>query len=101
MKKLAYVSSTKEFFSHTTTYEFKVYDFETKKVEVVIPVFQEAGEDFAGVYGYNFSYLPTGFIAYSDRYYLLTSEFKCQDRVYLVDIKTKEVRFLNFLKKED
>jgi|JI10StandDraft_1071094.scaffolds.fasta_scaffold209339_2 hypothetical protein len=89
MKKLAYVSTTKEFYSHTTCYELKVYDFETKQVELIIPICEEADEEFAGLYGYNFSYLSTGFLASSDRYFLISSEYKCQERVYLVDTKTK------------
>jgi hypothetical protein len=74
---VVYISSTEEFVSHTTCYELKVMDWATREVKVVVPIKDtiEEGEEFGGLYGYNFTYMPTGFIGDSNRYVVLTSEF--------------------------
>jgi hypothetical protein len=65
-----------------------------------VPVCEEIqeGQDFAGLYGYNVSYLPTGFLGNSNRYMVIGSVFMSQNRLFLVDSESKEIRFLNFLK---
>lgn len=56
-------------------------------------------EEFAGLYGYNMTYLQSGFLKGSNRFYVFPSDFKGQHRIYLVDYETKEVKWLNFLSK--
>lgn len=78
-------------------------DWETRAVEVAVPIFDEVNEDmqFAGLYGYNMSFINCGFVGESDRFYLITSEFKSQERLYLVDVVQKQVKFIDFLQLSD
>lgn len=59
LSKMAYISSTEQFISHSGNYELKVMDWETKEVKTVIKQFQTIpeGAEFCGLYGYNMTYL--------------------------------------------
>jgi len=56
-------------------------------------------DEFCGLFGYNQSYTHFGFIGDSNRYAALISNLKGQDRIYIVDLDQKQIKWLNFLQK--
>ena len=82
----------------------KVIDWRGDKTNAKVAIDQslEYPEDeatFSGLYGYQVAFANCGFIAGSNRYFLLTARFKGQNRIYVVDIESSggNVRWLNFL----
>jgi hypothetical protein len=57
------------------------------------------GDEFAGLYGYQMTFVHAGFL--SERYVLFTSEFKGMERIYVLDVQTKQIRMLDFLGKQE
>ena len=57
-------------------------------------------DEFAGVFGYNQSLISMNFVGASNRLAVFESPFKGQHRVYLVDLHSKQVKWLNFLGKK-
>ena len=55
---------------------------------------------FCGLYGYNMTYVNSNFLGKSNRYYLITSEFKSQGRIYIADLENPgQIKLVDFLKK--
>jgi len=70
---------------------------EDAKSETVIDTQGEYPADdaeFAGLYGYNLTYTHAGFLNDSNRYYLISSEMKGQERIYIADVESKQVKML-------
>ena len=55
---------------------------------------------FAGIYGHNSELMSANFIGDTNRFVAFDSPFKGQQRTFVVDLETKELRWLNFLKKQ-
>ena len=55
-------------------------------------------EEFCGLYGYNMTYTNCNFIGKSNKFYLVTSEFKGQDRVYIANLENpNDLKYVKFL----
>lgn len=69
----------------------------------VIDYFEEYPTDqdeHCGLYGYNLTYSDCKFIGNSNRFYLVLSEIKGQNRVLIADTQMPgSVKWLNFLNK--
>lgn len=48
--------------------------------------------DFGGLYGFHNIFEHSGFLGASSRYFVVSSEFKGRERIYVVDLDSKEVR---------
>ena len=105
--RLAYIASSNKFLSHSGNYELKSINWpftSESDTQTVLDYKEEYPTDdghYAGLFGYQMTYVNCGFIGTSNRYYLIQSEFKGQSRQYIVDIQNKnKVRWINFLNKE-
>lgn len=69
----------------------------------VLDYVQEYPEDtkiYSGLYGYNLTYTPCKFLGDSNRFYVIMSEFKSQNRLYIADLENPEsIIWINFLGK--
>lgn len=61
--------------------------------------YPKEGEEYCGIFGYNQTLYSHGFLAHSNRYNYFQTSIKGQERIFISDIETKEVRWLNFLNK--
>mgnify|MGYP006115151607 CR=1 FL=1 len=104
--RLCYVSSDSKFLSHSSNYQLKYLDWpvtqESKPVTVLdyVNEYPEDTATYSGLYGYNMTYTPCKFLGDSNRFYLIMSEFKSQNRLYIADLENPgSVRWINFLDK--
>jgi hypothetical protein len=77
--KLAFIGTTERFLTHSGNYQLKSLDWPDGKPENAIDHHTEYPGDtdeFAGLYGYNITYLNCRFLKGSQVFYLFTSEFK-------------------------
>jgi len=51
--------------------------------------------EFGGLYGYHASYVHSGYLKGSNRYLIVPSDFKGQERIFLIDTLTGKVRHLS------
>jgi hypothetical protein len=92
-KKLSFFGSRDPFHSHTTNYQLFVMQWPLKSegpqmVDCVIEKVPKILDDeFAGLYGYQGTFVFTGFL--NNRFYLASSEYKGMERIYIVDTDTK------------
>eukprot|EP00347_Sterkiella_histriomuscorum_P007160 403350033 len=105
--RLLYFGAQEKFISHSGNYQMRYFKWpiqvDNEQSTLVIDKHQaypKEGQDFVGLFGYNQSYIHSGFLGESNRYALFESTFKGQERLYVTDIDTKEVRWLNFLNKQ-
>lgn len=105
--KLLYIGTKDKFISHTGNFQLKYLSWpitsESQSSNLVIDkvkAYPKKEDDFAGIFGYNQSLISMNFLGTSNRFAVFESPFKGQHRVYLVDLETREVRWLNFLHKE-
>ena len=55
---------------------------------------------YAGLYGYNLTYTSCKFLGESNRFYIISSEFKSQHRLFIADLDNPgSIRWINFLNK--
>jgi hypothetical protein len=57
--------------------------------------YPKESDEFAGLYGYQMTYSQSGFLHDSDRFFVISSEIKGQERIYIVDLASGELRHLN------
>jgi hypothetical protein len=96
--KLAYIGRDEKFISHSGNYELKLIKWpgdsgtEVPPSEVILPRMKEYPADdseYCGLFGYNVTYTASRFLGDSAKFFVLQSEFKGQDRQYVVDVETK------------
>lgn len=92
--RLAWFASTERFLTHSGNYQLKFREWPDlmKPVRTAIDLFKGyPGEEdtFAGIFGYNMTFTQNTFLTGSSRYFLLTTEFKGQDRIYIVDLESE------------
>ena len=103
--KIVYVARDEKFLSHTTNYQLKslrwpmsnVADESAAASETLIDRVAACPSDqqeFAGLYGYNDTYMQANFLAESPKFFLFTSELKGQHRIFVLDTTTKTVKML-------
>jgi hypothetical protein len=49
-------------------------------------------EDFAGLYGYNDTFFHAGFL--NERFFVFSSDYKGQERIFVLDTTSKELSYL-------
>ena len=108
--KLMYFGAKEKFISHCGNYQLRYLKWpptsenECQDSELVVDKFKAyptEQDEFAGIFGYNQSLISYNFIGSSNRFAVIESPFKAQGRVYIVDLESKKVKWLNFLGKED
>ena len=104
--KLVYISAKEKFLSHTGNYQLRFLRWPPKQEEESVLVIDKVKsypkdtDEFAGLFGYNQDLISCGFIGNSNKYALYCSPFKGQHRPYVIDVESKEIKWLNFLKKD-
>jgi hypothetical protein len=103
-----YFGTKDKFISHCGNYQLRYIRWpptsaeggvESELVVDKVKAYPSDKDEFAGIFGYNQSLISYNFIGNSSRFALFESPFKAQHRVYVVDLETKTVRWLNFLGK--
>ncbi len=62
--KLTYFGSEEKFISHTGNYQLKQFDWPSLEAKILIDTVPKVNRpDFAGIYGYNDSFIHSGFLA--------------------------------------
>jgi len=72
----------------------KSIDWQKKDISTIldiVPDIPDDAADFGGLYGFHNIFELSGFLHDSSRYFVISSEFKGRERIYLVDIDTKEL----------
>jgi hypothetical protein len=93
--RLVYIGSDKEFISHTGAYQLRSINWPSQDVTTILDIVPDQPDDsadFGGLYGFHNIFEHSGFLHNSSKYFVLSSEFKGRERIYLVDLHTKEVR---------
>jgi len=49
-------------------------------------------DEFAGLYGDQATFSKSGFVGDSSRYLITSSEFKSEERIFLVDMVSREIK---------
>lgn len=99
--KLCFFGSQQKFISHSGNYQLRQYDWplDNKPAQVLVDLVPEIqNEDFAGIYGYNDTFFHAGFL--NKKFFVFTSGYKGQDRIYIVDTETKEMSYLRLKDQE-
>lgn len=59
-----------------------------------MPEYPSDDQEFAGLYGYNDTYSQAQFLHDSSKFFIFSSEFKGQHRIFLIDTTTRQTRML-------
>jgi hypothetical protein len=103
--KLLYFGSKDRFISHSGNMQLRYLKWPPTGEEgstLVIdkhPSYPTDDQDFAGIYGYNQTFCSMQFLGTQSRYAVFESPIRAQNRIYIVDIETKQVKWLDFLGK--
>ncbi len=105
--KLLYIGTKDKFISHTGNFQLRYLSWpitsDEQESTLVVDKWQaypKQEDTFAGIFGYNQSLISMNFLGSSNRFALFETPFKGQHRVYLVDLETKALKWLNLLDKE-
>ena len=99
-KQLAFFGSKAPFHSHTTCYQLfqiswpLVNSSEPPVADMILDQVQtiEENNEYGGLYGYQFTFAHAGYL--NERFFLMISEFKGADRIYICDMIDKKVKML-------
>jgi hypothetical protein len=91
---LIYYGSEAKFKTHTGNYQlFSMnWPLASEQATVIDHVPIIISGEFAGLYGYQATFSQSGFIGNSSRFFITSSEFKSQERIFLVDMISHEIK---------
>ena len=96
--KLVYVARDEKFISHTTCYQLKLMSWPLAESDSAtvsetlierVSDYPHDNQEFAGLYGYNDTFTFAQFLNDSNKFFIIESEVKASNRVYVIDTTTK------------
>ena len=90
--KLVYIGSKNKFVAHSSNFQLRSFDWPVKsesQSQAIIDYktgYPKDTDAFSGIFGYQMSFTNSKFIGLSNRFFMFTSEFKGQARIYIADV---------------
>jgi hypothetical protein len=94
------VGSDEKFLSHSGNYQLKhmAWPLDGQPPRTIIdrmPDYPSDDQEFAGLFGYQMTYTHCGFLDTSSKFFVITSETKGHERIFIVDLESGEIKQLH------